>query len=100
LLQGRGFSAGDLVGFFDDAGVELDGGFDGVFLHGLQAAGEVEQRLTRPGVEGEERAEPGELGRPAAVFEGVQVSLGRAGAGAFSTSWHLPPPPLLLATRR
>jgi hypothetical protein len=66
----------------DDAAEEEDGDLFGAALFEAVAAGEVQEGAAGLRDAGEDGAEPGELGGASAVFEGVEVAPGSAGAGA------------------
>jgi hypothetical protein len=70
------------VGALDEALEEEGGDFFGATLLELVAAGECEEGLASLGDGGEENADFRHLGGAAAVFEGVEVAFGGAGAGA------------------
>jgi hypothetical protein len=64
----------------------MGGEFVGFHLFDLMSPGELKKGLTGDGALRERGADLGELARAAAVFEGVEVAFGGAGAGAFSSS--------------
>jgi len=71
-----------LVGVLEEALEEEGGDVFGSALLELVAAGECEEGVAGLGDGGEEDAELGELGRPPAVLEGVEVAGWGAGAGS------------------
>ena len=70
------------MGALDHAAEEEDGDLFGFALFGAVAAGEVQEGAAGFGDVGEDGAELCELGGAMAVFEGVEVASGGAGAGA------------------
>ena len=78
------FSALEAAG--DDLADEVGGEFVGFHLFDLMSPGELKKGFTGGGASGERGADLGELAGAAAVFEGVEVAFGGAGAGAFSSS--------------
>ena len=92
----------------EELGEEEMAGLGGGAALTALAAGELDEGALDGGQEGEGSREPADLGRVAAVFEGVKVALGGAGAGPFAApstalragSRHFGPPCVCLSTDR
>lgn len=79
-------ASGDLAGVLEEAGEEEGGDVFRPSLLQLVAAGELQEGLAGLGDGGQERAQLGELAGAGAMFEGVEVAAGRAGATARPTT--------------